>query len=215
MIQLKIYIKKLKNKFSRKKLLSERKSNRTLIGYARAFDGEVNYLNEQIDSLSNFGCNKIFSEILSLSEEEKPQLNNAFDSLASGDIFVIDKFDRVFNSKKHCIKVVSKLLHEGIYLKTLSSSFNSVHNNELFLAIFNVLMELNNLEADIMEEKKKEMIKNKKDLGENLGGRPKINPLKESLVLRLREEGFSYRTIRSQTGVALSTIRRIIIDSQH
>ena len=48
----------------------------------------------------------------------------------------------------------------------------------------------------------------------NLGGRPKISPLKESLVIRLRNEGCSYRSIRTQTGIALSTIRRIILDGE-
>ena len=48
----------------------------------------------------------------------------------------------------------------------------------------------------------------------NLGGRPKISPLKESLVMRLRNEGCSYRSIRTQTGIALSTIRRIILDGE-
>ena len=35
---------------------------------------------------------------------------------------------------------------------------------------------------------------------------------KEALVLRLKEEGCSYRSIRKQTGLALSTIRRIIVE---
>ena len=63
-------------------------------------------------------------------------------------------------------------------------------------------------------KKKREMLKNRKVIGLNLGGRPKISKIKETLVLRLRNEGYSYRTIRSQTGVALSTIRRIILDSE-
>ena len=50
--------------------------------------------------------------------------------------------------------------------------------------------------------------------GNNLGGRPKISPLKESLVIRLRNEGYSYRSIRSQTGIALSTIRRVILEGE-
>ena len=38
--------------------------------------------------------------------------------------------------------------------------------------------------------------------------------LKESLVIRLRNEGYSYRSIRSQTGIALSTIRRVILEGE-
>ena len=44
--------------------------------------------------------------------------------------------------------------------------------------------------------------------------RPKTNQAKERLVLRLRDEGCSYRSIREQTGLALSTIRRIIAEQE-
>ena len=46
----------------------------------------------------------------------------------------------------------------------------------------------------------------------SLGGRPKTSEKKEKLVLRLRDEGESYRGIREQTGLGLTTIRRIIAD---
>ncbi len=204
----------MKNIFTRKRLLSEKKSNRKVIGYARALNGETDYLNQQICRLNNFGCHSIFSEVISLNEVERPQLKNAFEALSKGDIFIIDKFDRAFNSKKECIRTLNKLLNNGIQVKTLTNSSYSVDNYELISLIFIILGELDNLEQDILREKKREMVINRKIIGENLGGRPKISHLKESLVLRLRNEGYSYRTIRSQTGVALSTIRRIIIESE-
>ncbi len=204
----------MKNKFVRKKLLSEKKSHKKLIGYARAIDGESDYLNKQIYALNNFGCHTIFSEIISLTKEEKPELQNAFKALSNGDIFIIDKLDRAFYSKNDCIRGVNKLLNEGIDLKILSSNFLSSERYDPCPSIFRVLFELENLEKDISNEIKRESLKNRKIIGMNLGGRPKISKIKESLVLRLRGEGYSYRTIRSQTGVALSTIRRIIIDSE-
>ena len=41
-----------------------------------------------------------------------------------------------------------------------------------------------------------------------------VDQSKEALVLRLRNEGQSYRSIREQTGLALSTIRRIILEGE-
>ena len=80
-----ILINYVKNKFIRKKLLSEKKSYRKLIGYARAIDNEIDYLNKQIDDLKNSGCNTIFSEIISVTVEKKPELQNAFNFLRPGD----------------------------------------------------------------------------------------------------------------------------------
>ena len=204
----------MKNKFFRKKLLSEKKSDKKLIGYARAIDNEIDYLNKQISDLNKFGCNLIFSEIISASTEKKTELQHAFNALSQGDILIVDKLDRAFNSKNDCIRGLNILLKKGIDLKILSSNFSSSESYEPFNLILKFLLELENLEKDIAEEKKREMLKNRKIIGLNLGGRPKISKIKETLVLRLRSEGYSYRIIRSQTGVALSTIRRIILDSE-
>ena len=204
----------MKNKFIRKKLLSEKKSDKKLIGYARVIDNEIDYLNKQIYDLKKSGCNNIFSEIISVSVDKKPELQNAFNALSPGDIFTIDKLDRAFNSKNDCIRGLNILLQKGVDLKILSSNFLSSEKHEPFNLIIKFLFELENFEKDILDEKKREMLKNRKIIGLNLGGRPKISKIKESLVLRLRSEGYSYRTIRSQTGVALSTIRRIILDSE-
>ncbi len=204
----------MKNKFLRKRLLSEKKSDKKLIGYARAIDNEIDYLNKQIYDLKNYGCHSIFTEIISASAEKKPELQNAFNALSPGDIFILDKLDRAFYSKNDCLSGLNILLQKGIDLKILSSNFSSSERYEPFILIFKVLLELENLEKDIADEKKREMLRNRKVIGLNLGGRPKISKIKETLVLRLRNEGYSYRTIRSQTGVALSTIRRIIIDSE-
>ena len=204
-------------KFHRNKLLLSEKSKskskiKTSVGYARAIDGEIDYLNKQIEHLKNYGCKCIFSEIASLKDEHKPQLKKAFESLSRGDQLVLYKLDRAFKSKDECLKIINQLLENGISLKILSGSFDTNISNELLRPIFKVLLDLNNLELDYLSEKKFETLQNRKIVGGNLGGRPKISPLKEDLVIRLRNDGFSYRSIRAQTGIALSTIRRILVE---
>ena len=200
-------------KFYRNKLLlSEKNKVRTSIGYARALDGEVDYLNQQIQQLKNYGCKIIFSEIASLNNDHKPQLKKALEFLSRGDQFVLYKLDRAFKSKDECIKIINQLLDNGINIKTLSGVLEANISNELLQPIFKVLLELNNLELDFLSEKKVETLQNRKIAAGNLGGRPKISPLKEDLVIRLRNDGFSYRSIRAQTGIALSTIRRILVE---
>ena len=195
-------------------MLSEKNVNGKLIGYARSTDSEADYLHEQIRLLKNIGCNIVFSEIASLSQEEKPELNKAFECLSQGDQLVLTKLDRAFKSKYECTKVVRDLLDQGIYFRTLSGLIFTNNSSNLLSPILNFLNELDDLEKDILAERKKEIIINKKISGENLGGRPKISSLKSDLVIRLRNDGFSYRSIRSQTGIALSTIRKIIIESE-
>ncbi len=202
-------------KFHRNKLLiSEKDKLRTSVGYARAIDGEVDYLNKQIKHLKKYGCKIIFSEIASVNNDDRPQLQKAFESLSKGDQFVVYKLDRAFKSKDECIRIINQLLDKGINLKTLSGDLDTNISNELLRSIFQVLLELDHLELNFLSEKKVKNLKNRKIVAGNLGGRPKISPLKEDLVIRLRNDGFSYRSIRTQTGIALSTIRRILMENE-
>ena len=208
-----ISIKTLAFEFKRKQfLLSEKNKNSKSIGYARAINNEYSYLEEQIKYLKNEGCTLIFSEILSLDQEIKPELKKALNSLSKGDELVLTRLDRAFSNKSECIRVINKLLNNDFRLRTLSGFFSFNNSSDIPASVFKILYELNNLDDDCLSERKKEMVIKRSLNGNNLGGRPKISPLKESLVIRLREEGYSYRSIRTQTGIALSTIRRIILD---
>jgi len=99
-------------------------------------------------------------------------------------------------------------------LRTLNGFFAANESPQANSSIFQILYELENLEDISLGERKKEQLLRRKLSGNNLGGRPKISSLKESLVIRLRNEGYSYRSIRSQTGIALSTIRRVILEGE-
>jgi len=205
----------LKFQFKRKRpLLSEKKTKQKSIGYARAIDSESFYLEEQIKYLKDEGCNLIFSELLSLDAETKPEFKKALKALSKGDELVITKLDRAFSNRNECIKIINKLLNQNVQLRTLSGFFTYYDYPNTSSLIFNILCELDNLDNESQKERKKENIIKRKLAGNNLGGRPKISSLKESLVIRLRNEGYSYRSIRSQTGIALSTIRRVILEGE-
>ena len=201
--------------FKRKRLLlSEKNRKSKVIGYARATDNESEYLKEQIKHLKEDGCNIVFSEFVSLDEEIKPQLNKAINCLSKGDELLITQLDRLFKNKKECLVTTHKLINKGIKLRALTGFFAANESPKENSSIFKILYELDNLEDKSLGERKREQLLRRKLSGNNLGGRPKISPLKESLVIRLRNEGYSYRSIRSQTGIALSTIRRVILEGE-
>jgi DNA invertase Pin-like site-specific DNA recombinase len=80
--------------------------------------------------------------------------------------------------------------------------------------LIGLLTGLAEVERSLIRERTLESVQHRRETGGKLGGRPKTNHAKERLVLRLRDEGCSYRSIREQTGLALSTIRRIISESE-
>ena len=80
--------------------------------------------------------------------------------------------------------------------------------------LIGLLTGLNEVEREVTRDLVLESIEHRRSTGGNLGGRPKTNEAKERLVLRLRDEGCSYRSIREQTRLALSTIQRIIAEQE-
>ena len=201
--------------FKRKRtLLSEKNKSSKAIGYARATHNEFKNLEEQIKNLKEEGCSLVFSELISLDAEVKPQLNKAINYLTKGDQLIITRLDRAFKNKNECLRAINKLINKDIQFRTLTGFFAANESSNANSSIFKILYELDNLEDKSLGERKKEQLLRRKLSGNNLGGRPKISPLKESLVIRLRNEGYSYRSIRSQTGIALSTIRRVILEGE-
>ena len=82
--------KTLTFKFKRKRLLlSEKNKTSKAIGYARATPNEFEYLEDQIKNLKEEGCSVVFSELVSLDKEIKPQLNKAINYLSKGDELII------------------------------------------------------------------------------------------------------------------------------
>ena len=74
-----------------------------------------------------------------------------------------------------------------------------------------LLTGLNEIERDLIRERTQDSINHRRKTGGNLGGRPKTSDKRADLVLSLRDQCDSYRTIRDKTQMGYSTIRRIII----
>ena len=77
-----------------------------------------------------------------------------------------------------------------------------------------LLTGLSEVERSLIQERIRKSVEHRRKTGGNLGGRPKTSNTKESLVLRLRKEGETYRSIKEQTGLAVSTITRIIKEEE-
>ena len=98
--------------------------------------------------------------------------------------------------------------------RTLDGLINTRGIGKFAPVLIGLLSGLAEVERSLTRERTIESIQHRKETGGNLGGRPKTSIAKEGLVLRLRKEGCSYRSIREQTGLALSTIRRIIVEQE-
>lgn len=202
----------MRTKFERKRLLFSERPSYKSIGYARQVSQEQNSIASQIEELKNSGCVVVFEETVKSSSKSRPKLNEALGTLQEGDEICFTKLHRGFSNERQCIKTINDLLGKGIHVRTTDGLINTRAFGKLAPTAFGLLSGLSEIEHHIVTQRVKESIKNRRESGGNLGGRPKTNNEKAVLVLRLRDEGCSYRLIRKQTGLALSTIRRIIVE---
>jgi len=132
------------------------------------------------------------------------------ETLLEGDELVVSKLDRLGRSQVEVINRLSDLQTKGIYVRTLDGLINTRGLGKLAPLVIGLLTGLAEVERSLIQERTRESVEHRRRTGGNLGGRPKTSDKKEGLVVRLRKEGESYRSIRDQTGLSLATIQRIL-----
>ena len=186
-----------------------------VIGYARVSSGKGSQtVDAQVEKLKESGCDLIFSETISTrkAEQERPELMKCLASLRKGDTLKISTLSRLGRTQREVINRLNDLQAEGINLVTLDGLVNTEALGKFAPILIGLLTGLNEVERDLITERVNASVEHRRKTGGDLGGRPKTSDKKEKLVMRLREEGESYRGIREQTGLGLATIRRIIAE---
>jgi len=199
-------------KFIREKPLFRDRPSYKSIGYARQSSSKGISIGGQVEALKNAGCVVVLQETISGPKKERPQFEAALAMLEEGDEIVFTKLDRGFRNQRQCINTLHDLQEKGVHVRTTDGMINTRALGKFAPIVIGLLSGLGEVERQMVIERTQESINHRRETGGNLGGRPKTNNEKEGLVLRLREEGCSYRSIRKQTGLALSTIRRIIVE---
>lgn len=202
-----------KHKFERPSFLDN--PNYKSIGYARV-SACLETIESQVADLKKEGCSIVFQETIStrVKNKERPQLMEAISVLEEGDELVVTKIDRLGRTQVEVVNYIHDFQQKGIHIRTLDGYINTRGLGKFAPVLIGFISGLAEVERSLTRERTIESIQRRKETGGNLGGRPKTSNAKEVLVLRLRNEGCSYRSIREQTGLALSTIRRIIVEQE-
>ena len=186
-----------------------------IIGYSRKSTSKQNNA-DGVEALRQAGCEIVFEEIVSTrkAEKDRPELMKCLSSLRKGDTLKLTSLSRLGRTQREVINRLHELQAEGVNVITLDGLINTEALGKFAPVLIGLLTGLNEVERELTQERTIQSVEYRRKTGGNLGGRPKTSPKKEKLVLRLREEGESLRSIQEQTGVAVKTIRRIIADNQ-
>src|SRR5512133_1019319 len=94
------------------------------IGYARVSTVEQN-LDMQEDALEASKCDKIFTDKASGARTDRQGLQQALDTLRSGDILVVYKLDRIGRSLKDLIAIITDLTERSIQIVSIKDSIDT------------------------------------------------------------------------------------------
>ena len=170
----------------------------------------------QVDELKADGCEEVFFEKVSSTAplEQRHQFRACLSVLRQGDLLYVSKLDRMGRTQVEVINRLNDLQQQGIHVRTLDGLIDTKALGKMAPLVVGLLTGLSEVERSLIQERSRESVEHRRKTGGDLGGRPKTSAKKESLVLRLREEGESYRSIKEQIGLALATITRIIKEQQ-
>ena len=186
-----------------------------IIGYSRKSTSTQTNAPD-VEALKQAGCDQVFEENVSTrkAEKDRPELMKCLASLRKGDTLKLTSLSRLGRTQREVINRLHELQAEGINVITLDGLINTEALGKFAPVLIGLLTGLNEVERELTQERTIASVEYRRKTGGNLGGRPKTSAKKEKLVLRLREEGESLRSIKDQTGVAVATIRRIIQDAE-
>ena len=176
-----------------------------VIGYARVSTKEQD-LSLQLDALSKYGCDRIFTDKLS-SVKERQGLTDALGYLRQGDTLVVWKLDRLCRSLPDLIKISEQIRTAGAQLVSITESIDtSTPAGRLY---FNILGALGQMERELIQERVKAGLAAARRRGK-VPGKPRVSEEKLELARRELSAGRTYPEVARILGVHPQTLYRLV-----
>lgn len=183
------------------------------IGYARCSTKEQN-LDLQLDALKAAGCEKIYSDVASGSQTDRPELDKCLKCLQAGDTLHVWKLDRLGRDLRHLVNVVHNLVDRDVGFKVLTGQGASIDtttaSGKLVFGIFAALAEF---ERALIKERVNAGIAAAKARGVRFGRERRITPaVLEEATSKL--PAASVRQVAASLGLSKSGLYKAIASAK-
>ena len=177
-----------------------------IIGYARVSTDDQN-LDAQTDALQAAGAERIFSEKVTGSARNRPELGKLLDQLRPGDVIAVTKYDRLARSLRDLLDIVETIEKHGAGFRSLAEDIDTT--TPAGRLIFHVFASIAQFERERISERTKEGLQAAKSRG-RVGGRPPaLTPAQKSEARRMRDDdGRAISEIARLFKVSERTVRR-------
>jgi DNA invertase Pin-like site-specific DNA recombinase len=176
------------------------------VGYARV-STDLQSTDGQIDSLTTAGCERVFTESMSGTRSDRPQLAEALAFMRSGDVLTVVRLDRLARSMRQLLTTMDSLQARRIGLRSLHENIDTTSaTGRLILHIFAALGQF---EVELLRERTRTALAASRARG-RVGGRPPaLNAIKVTAARAMLASGdMSAGEVARQLGCSPSTLYR-------
>lgn len=176
------------------------------IGYARTSTNNQKYsLEDQVEKLTNSGCEKIFSEEISSVSSTRPEFDKVIEFTREGDTLIVTTLSRFARSISDLWKHVEKLEVKGVSFQILDMNLDtSTPTGKLLLSMLGAVYQF---EREILLERQKIGIEKAKREGKFKGRVPTARR-KSADIQRLVQVGLKPKQIADELGIGIASVYR-------
>lgn len=179
-----------------------------IFGYARVSTIDQN-LDLQIDELKKVGCEQIYTDKITGTKFDRPQLNELKKVLRTGDTIVVWKLDRMGRGLRDLINLMKEFEDKGIGFKSITEGIDTTTTTgKLVFHIFGALAEF---ERNLIVERTQAGLRAGRARG-RVGGRPQIlNEEQKVLVRKMHaDKSIPLTTITQTFKISKQTMYKIL-----
>ena len=177
------------------------------IAYARV-STEQQSLDRQLDALERYGYDEIFTEKMTGTKAERPELDKVKLVSREGDVVVIESLSRLGRSSKDLLNLLDEFERKGVQVVSLKENIDtSTPTGKL---ITTVLSAISQFERDLTVQRTSEGLAAARARG-RVGGRPSADRKSVEKALKLyRAHTHSIKEIVALCGISQATLYRAL-----
>jgi DNA invertase Pin-like site-specific DNA recombinase len=124
-----------------------------ILGYARV-STEEQHLDAQLSALEAAGAERIWSEKISGSKAQRPELKDLLKQLRPGDVVTVTKYDRLSRSLQDLLTIVEVIQKNGAGFRSLAEDIDTT--TPAGRLVFHVFASIAQFERERISERTKE-----------------------------------------------------------
>lgn len=182
-----------------------------IYGYARVSTKKQairgNSLEEQTETLQKNGVQKIFADVYTGKQMERPELDKLLAVLQPGDMLIITKLDRIARTSIEGFETIKAIVDKGVTVNILNMGIADV-KTAIGKATLQIMLAYAEMERDLIYERTQDgrVYKREHDPNYKEGRKPVPKKQLQAAIEDLKQ--YSYKESAERHGISVSTLQR-------